>query len=462
MPSTKQSLLRETLQRLLRRGATARATHLLSKTRPEDIAEILPRVIRRERRQAFDLLGDPAIQAEVLSEVDVVLIPELLDPMAIPKLVEILHEVPADDVADILSELEDERSAAILEAMQDAESDEVEDLMGYDPESAGGIMSPDFFSLDGDTTIRAAISALQEQHEDVEMAFYVYVVNEHSQLVGVVSLRQLVMTRPDRRLNEVMEPDVISVDVLADQEEVARIVARYNYLAIPVTDDTNKLLGIVTVDDIIDVLYEEATEDILKLAGAGHELSPHAPVKDHVRQRYPWLVASCVGGFLAALIMDPFLESLSKPFLVFFVPIVMGMAGNVGIQSSTVVVRGIATGQIVAAQAAAVIRREVVIGFLLGCGYGVIVGLGAATYSAINGAGASMDHILFYGLSVGLALGAAILIAASLGTAIPIGLNRVGVDPAVATGPFVTTALDVLGILAYFGIAILLAGVFAI
>lgn len=436
-----------------------RVTGLLKKTRPEDIAYILPLLIPRERRQCFDLLAEPDLQAEVLAEVDDALYPEILDPMPVGKVVEILHQVPADDVADILGCLEDERAAAILEAMRDQASVEVEDLMGYDPDSAGGIMSPDFFALHRDTTVGDAISALQQRDEAVEMAFYVYVINENGQLVGVVSLRQLVMSQPDNVLSEIMEPDVITVPVHEDQEEVAQITARYNFLAVPVVDEANKLLGIVTVDDIIDVLYEEATEDILKLAGAGSELAPSAPLSEHVRMRYPWLVASCIGGFLAAIIMDPFVDTLGQ-FLVFFVPIVMGMAGNVGIQSSTIVVRGLATGQIDVSQTGTIIRREILMGFILGGGYGVVVGLAAALYSYISGDGVTASHILFYGLSVGFALSVAILIAASLGTAIPIGLNRIGVDPAVATGPFVTTALDVLGILAYFGIAVVLAGVF--
>lgn len=461
MAGSKESILRDSTQRLLRRGANARVGHLLSKTRSEDIAHVMPQLSSRERRAVFDLLENAEVQAEVLSEVDSMLFREILDPMPIPRVVELLHEVSNDDVADILAELEEDRAAAILEAMQDTESDPVEDLMGYAADTAGGIMSPDFFSLNRETTVREAIQALQEQDDDVEMAFYVYVVNEHAQLVGVVSLRQLVMSKPDRRLSEILEPDVITVDVLSDQEEVAHIVARYNFLAIPVVDEANKILGIVTVDDIIDVLYEEATEDILKLAGAGAELSPSAPVREHLRMRYPWLIASCIGGFLAAIIMDPFLETLG-PFLVFFVPVVMGMAGNVGIQSSTVVVRSIATGTVALTQAGAIIRREVLIGLLLGLGYGCVVGFAAAGYSAVNGAGETLTHMLFYGTSVGLALAFAILVAASMGTMIPIGLHKLGVDPAVATGPFVTTTLDVVGILAFFGISVVLAGAFGL
>jgi magnesium transporter len=452
MLGSKQSLLLESTQRLLRRGALARVAHLLQKTRPEDIAHLLPLLLGRERRQAFDLLNGSSFQAEVLSELDAGLVPEMLAPMPLVDVVAILHEVPADDIADILALLEESHAQQILERMRDQASDEIEDLMGYDPDSAGGIMSPDFFALSAETTIQDAIVALHEQDEDVEMAFYVYVTSEHGQLVGVVSLRQLVMARPNMMLREVMEHDVITVPVHADQEEVARVVARYNFLAIPVIDDTNNILGIVTVDDIIDVLYEEATEDFLKLAGAGSELSPHAPLREHIRMRYPWLIASCIGGLLAAFIMDPFLEILSQPFLIFFVPVVMGMAGNVGIQSSTIVVRGLATGHIDITQQASIVRREVFLGLTLGFGYGIIVGLGAAGYGHWTGKGAE-ETLLFFGLSVGLALACAMLIASTLGTLIPITLHRMGFDPAVATGPFVTTALDVLGILAYFGIA---------
>ncbi|MFT5433010.1 MAG: magnesium transporter, partial [Myxococcota bacterium] len=405
----------------------------------------------------FDLIGDRATEAHVLVELDASIVCGLIEPMDLDRVVSICDEIGADDLADILGYLDNDKSSAILEGMADQESLEIEDLLGYDPESAGGIMSPEFFALQRDTTIGQAITALQEQSEDLEMAFYIYVINEHGKLVGVLSLRQLVTTRPDRLVSEVMASDVVTVPVHADQEEVANVVALYNFLAVPVVDETNRLIGIVTVDDIIDVLYDEATEDILMLAGVGAGADAQAGALQHLRMRYPWLIASCVGGFGAAIIMDPFLETLGL-FLGLFVPIVMGMAGNVGIQSSTVVVRALATGQMTSADSSQVIRREVLIGVLMGCGYGTVVGLAAAGYSWLNGAGVDFLHIAVYGSSVGLALGAAMIIAATLGTMIPIGLNKLGVDPAVATGPFVTTALDILGILSYFGIAILLSG----
>jgi len=455
MLGPKQTLLLESCQRLLRRNASGRVSHLLGKARAEDIAFIFPRLTNKECHQMFSLLESHEQKAEVLSELEQPMVATLLESLPLQEQVRILHEVSNDDVADILGALEDEHSQAILDRMQEEESLEVEGLMGYDPDSAGGIMSPDFFALGKDTTIREAITALQEQSDDLEMAFYVYVVNEHGQLVGVVSLRQLVTSRPDMMLSEICEHDVINVPVNSDQEEVARVVARYNFLAVPVVDNTNKLLGIVTVDDVIDVLYEEATEDILKLAGAGTELPTSSGLLPNLRQRYPWLLASCLGGFIAAFVMAPFSGQLEEtPFLALFIPIIMGMGGNVGIQSSTIIVRGLATGHIQLGHLRTVIRREIGIGILLGLLYGVLVGGGAAFYAWFSGDAMNMNFMLYFGLVIGLSLTAAMLIASTVGTLVPLGLERIQVDPAVATGPFVTTAVDVLGILAYFSIAV--------
>ena len=459
MLGSRQSLLVESTQRLLRRGAPGNVRRLLSKTRSEDIAHMFPQLMGRERVQIFELIEELERRAEVLAEVEEDFVPEILDALELDDVVNVLSEMGSDDAADILALLDDERSAQILERMQGEDALEVEGLMGYDPESAGGIMSAEFFSLGRDTCVKDAIAALQREDAEIEMAFYVYVVNEHGHLVGVVSLRQLVMSRPDRPLSDIMEPDVITVPVHADQEEVARIVARYNFVAVPVVDNSGKIMGIVTVDDIIDVLYDEAAEDLLKLAGAGQELGPQAGVTDHLKMRYPWLIATCFGGMMAAVILDPFMETLGT-FLGLFVPVVIGMAGNVGIQSSTVVVRGLATGHVDPNQATDVIKREIFVGFLLGLGYGVVVGLAAALYGHLSGEGSDLAAIAYFGLSVGLALAMAMLLASTLGTAIPVVLSRLGVDPAVATGPFVTTALDVLGLLAYFGIALGLAQLF--
>ncbi|MBT9559241.1 MAG: magnesium transporter [Myxococcales bacterium] len=461
MLGTKQALLTESVQRLLRRGAAPKVQHLLEKTRTEDIAHIMSSLTVRERRQVFDLLKTTEAQAHVLAETERSYAGELLEPLALARVVEILKELESDDVADILRALPDDRSEPILQAMHAQESGSVEEILGYAPETAGSIMSADYFALNRDMTVQAAIATLQEIGEDVGLAFYVYIINEHGHLVGVISLRQLVTSRPEKRLSEVMEPDVVAVKTEADQEEVAGIVARYNWLAVPVVDENNKLRGIITVDDIIDVIKDEATEDILKLAGAGEELAPEAPASEHLRMRYPWLITSCISGFAASAILEPLIGSLG-PFLGSFAPIVMGMAGNVGIQSSTVVVRGLATGQVDAGRSTAVIRREILVGLVLGAGYGSLVGVAVALWSWFGSHAANFGVIAFFGTSVGLALAGAMLIAATAGSVIPIVVSRFGVDPAVATGPFVTSSIDVIGLLSFFGIATALATLFGI
>jgi magnesium transporter len=191
--------------------------------------------------------------------------------MKIEELVEVLEIMPADDVADIIGRLPEEKSKTILDKMKTAESEEVEDLLRYDDDTAGGIMVPDFIALKEDVTAKQAIESLQTEHSDVEMAFYLYVVDEYGKLVGVSSLRQLVVVAPETPLKEFMTTDVFSVQTDMDQEEVAKLVARYDILAVPVVDGSNRLVGIVTVDDVIDILRKEATEDILKMAGAGEE-----------------------------------------------------------------------------------------------------------------------------------------------------------------------------------------------
>ena len=463
MQGSRSSLLLESAQRLLRRGAPARVRHLLGRTRSEDIALLFPRLLARERRQIYDLLGDDDARAAVLTEMDPALIPELLDPMPVARVVEVLRHVSPDDLADIMAEFTEERTRAILDAMKESESLEVEGLMAYPPETAGGIMSPEFFALLRATTVREAVTALQDRGESLEMAFYVYVINEQGQLFGVVSLRQLVTTRPDVRLDAIAETEVVSVPLDADQEEVAQLVARYNFLAVPVVDDTNRLLGIVTVDDIIDVLAEEATEDMFKLAGAGRELPATASTLAHLRVRYPWLLASCVSGFVAAVVMNPFLDALaSLPFLALFIPIVTGISGNVGIQSSTVIVRGLAVGQIDVGHFRGIVRRELGVGVLMGLGYGILIGGAAATYSWLTGTSVGFAMIAYFALTLCLAILATMLLAATVGTLVPMALHRLNQDPAVATGPFVTGTIDILGIVTYFSLAITLGRLFGL
>jgi magnesium transporter len=328
-------------------------------------------------------------------------------------------------------------------------SEEVEDLLRYDDDTAGGIMVPDFFALKENTTAKEAIESLQKEHQDVEMPFYLYVVDEYDNLVGVSSLRQLVLVPPETPLKTFMTTDVFSVKTDVDQEEVAKIVARYDILAVPVVDENNRLVGIVTVDDVIDIFRREATEDMLKMAGAGGEFIETQSVFRSTRIRLPWLFASCIGGIIAFLIIVRFEASLVKfTYLAAFIPVIMGMGGNIGTQSSTIVVRGLATGRLHIRDIWSVVLKELSIGLILGVIYGVLIG----TVAQVR------YNMAFLALAVGLALISSMAIAALIGSLVPMAFARINIDPAVATGPFVTTAIDILSVYFYFKIATSLLG----
>jgi magnesium transporter len=310
-------------------------------------------------------------------------------------------------------------------------------------------MVPDFIALTEDTTAKEAIEALQKEYSDVEMPFYLYVVNDYGRLVGISSLRQLVLVPPETPLKAFMTTDVFSVQTDMDQEEVAKIVARYDILAVPVVDDTNRLVGIVTVDDVIDIFRREATEDILKMAGVGEEFVETKSVLKSTRIRLPWLFASCVGGILAFFIIGKFEGSLAKvAALAAFIPVIMGMGGNIGTQSSTIVVRGIATGRIAIRDFWSVLLKELTIGVILGVIYGLLIGSVAQVRYSTSA----------LAISVGLAVVSSMSIAALVGSLVPMAFARIHIDPAVATGPFVTTAIDIVSVTFYFMIATALLG----
>ncbi len=311
-------------------------------------------------------------------------------------------------------------------------------------------MVPDFIALREDTTASEAIASLQKEHQDVEMPFYLYVVDEYGKLVGVSSLRQLVVVPAHTPLKEFMTTDVFSVQTNMDQEEVAKIVARYDILAVPVVDDTHRLVGIVTVDDVIDIFRREATEDILRMAGAGEEFVETKSVLKSTRIRLPWLLASCAGGIIALFIINYFEGSLNKfVYLAAFIPVIMGMGGNIGTQSSTIVVRGLATGRLSVRDVWSVVFKELAVGCILGLVYGLLIGsVAQLRYTKA-----------MLALTVGLAVISSMTVAALIGSFVPMAFARINIDPAVATGPFVTTAMDIISIFFYFMIATALLGI---
>jgi magnesium transporter len=450
MPIDSNKILSDSVRRLLRRGATSHLAKIVNKTHGADLSVLFRSLSLAQQQKLFDMITDIEQKGIIFSELEEDTFQDLIEEMPVEAIVEILESMPADDVADIIGRLPEGRSQEILDKMKKAESEEVEDLLRYDDDTAGGIMVPDFIALKEDVTAREAIESLQTEHSDVEMAFYLYVVDEYGKLVGVSSLRQLVVVAPDTSLKEFMSTDVFSVRTDMDQEEVARIVARYDILAVPVVDDANRLVGVVTVDDVIDILRKEATEDILKMAGVGEEFVETKSIFKSTRIRLPWLFASCVGGLFAFFIIGKFESSILKyAYLAAFIPVIMGMGGNIGTQSSTIVVRGLATGRLNVRDIWSVVLKELSIGVILGFVYGALIGsVAQLRYSMVALA-----------ISVALAVVSSMSVAALVGSLVPMAFARINIDPAVATGPFVTTAIDIISVFFYFKIATTLLGI---
>jgi magnesium transporter len=442
----KQQLLLETTRRLIRRGAFPNLTKVLAKSHPADIAALFRYLDLKEQRILFNLIEEAEKSAYVLSELDHATGAQLLEQLDKETITEVLQEMPYDDAVDIIRNMPEEVADELLSIMQDEDSDEIEQLLQYGEDTAGGIMATEFFALGEDVTVREAIEALQ-QAEDLEMVFYVYVINDQQQLVGVLSLRQLLTVPPEPSLSQIMATEVISVGTDMDQEDVAQQVARYNLLAVPVVDDNNRLVGIVTVDDVIDVLREQATEDIYKMAGTSEEelLYGHRSLKI-ARLRLPWLITSLFGGVVTGYLMWLFKATLEQIIaLITFVPVITGMGGNVGGQSSTIVVRGFATGRIDFSTLRQVFFKELRVGMVMGAVCGVVVGLVAMLWHGNA----------YLGVVVGLAMITAMTAAAGMGVLAPSFFKRIGIDPAIASSPFVQTANDISGILIYFGTATL-------
>ena len=439
-------ILKDTFGRLLRRNAETNLIKLIKKTHPADLAVLFRYFTDDEQSQVFNLMANSNHTIEFLIELDDTLIANLLNIEKPERIVDLLENAPTNDQSYILGLLEDSQSQSVIDLLKREEQEEIEEMMGYPEDSAGAMMTTDIFTLFENTKCSQALIELQDQ-EDAEMLFYLYVTNEYDSLVGVASLRALATTPPDTLLKDIMVKRVHTVRPETDQEDVAQIVAQYNYLAVPVIDSDNHLLGIVTVDDVVDVIREEATEDFLQMAGAGKDREILLKSSwENAKARLPWLFASWIGGIIAASIIGKFeymLESIIA--LAAFIPVIIGMGGNIGTQSSTIIVRGMATGRIELGNEVKIVLKELRVGLILGGLYGLMLGLFAKLRFLES------DPLL--GVVVGLSICCSMLLAAAVGTFTPLALRKLDIDPAIATGPFVTTSIDILGVLLYFFIA---------
>lgn len=438
----------ELLRKFVRKGSRASITKLLAKVRSEDVAVAFRGLTPAERFDVFRILTDsyPERSGEVLAELDGSIRLGLLERLEPREIASILERMPVDDQVFVIESLPEDLQPAVLELVGVEHLSDVQGQLTFEEDTAGRIMTREYFALSETTTVRDAVAAIQE-HRELELIVYLYVLDTADRLVGVMSLRQLLLARPGKTLGDVMTRDVITVHTDTDQEEVAQLATRYDLLAIPVVDSEGVLVGIVTYDDIVDVVREEATEDFYKMAGTSDEEILYQERSFKVASiRFPWLLVNLAGGVLTGLLLEHFQVRLEEAlFLLTFVPVIMGMGGNIGTQTSTIAVRGLATGRIRRGESSTrqFLWRQLKVGVLLGIACALVVA----------GAAAILQQNVMYSAVVGAAMVIALVLASLNGAMIPILFERLGVDPAIASGPLVTTSNDITGILIYFGLA---------
>tara|TARA_B100000131_G_scaffold59687_1_gene55211 strand:+ start:2464 stop:3828 length:1365 start_codon:yes stop_codon:yes gene_type:complete len=441
------TILRDTFRRLLRRHAETNILKLIDKTHPADLALLFRYFNESEQDEIFSKLLPSEKTAEFLNDLDESIGIRLLESESPERIASILENASSNEQAYLIGLVDKKYASSVIDLLQADKQEELEEMMAYPEDSAGILMYTDVFTLHEETKAREAINALQDQ-EDAEMVFYLYTLDDEGRLTGVISLRDLVTTPGETMLKDIMSKQIHVVRPETDQEEVARIVSQYNFLAVPVVDSEDRLLGIVTVDDVVDIIREEATEDFLQMVGAGKDREILLKSSwENARMRLPWLFASWVGGILAAFIIGVFDNVLQSTIaLAAFIPVIMGMGGNIGTQSSTIIVRGLATGRVSIENSIKILFKEIRVGLMLGILYGLLLGVFAIFKF--------LDVSPMLGIVVGTSICISMIIAATIGSLVPLVLNRFEIDPAVATGPFVTTSIDILGVACYFLIAI--------
>ncbi|MFO7301140.1 MAG: magnesium transporter [Acidobacteriota bacterium] len=436
----------ESVRRLLRVGATPNLVNLLQKLHPADLAQVFAELPERERHAAFNTLVERngRLAMEAVSELGPEKGAELLALRSAEEIARLLQEIESDDAAALIESLSDDLRVAVLALIHPKPGGGVSELLEYEERTAGRLMNPNVFALPEDVTAGEAITALQSAR-DVEMVFYLYVVDERRHLVGVVSLRRLLLVPPDTPLKRIMTTEVYSASVDLDQEEVARRVASYNLLAIPVVDQENKLVGVITVDDVIDVIKDEATEEIYRLAGVSIDDGVDTPPAESLRRRLPWLVLNLVTAFVSATVVARFTDVIEQVvILAALMPVVAGLGGNAATQTLAVVVRGISMGELTGTNARQALLKE----SFVGLGNGLVIGLvGATAVWAFTGFQWALGFILMAAMIINMS------VAAIAGTLIPIGLRAMKVDPALASSVFITALTDVIGFLSFLGLA---------
>ena len=441
-PPTARSY-QQLLTKLLRHGAYPQLRKIVEKTLPADISPVLPLLIDEDRKRILSLLIEAGKAARALFELDENDLQEILDTLDDATLASVCSSSAPDDAADLLDFLDEERRARILEILGAAQGAKLESLLEGEEETAGSLMNTEFFALDEELTVAHSIEAIR-QYPRKESFFYVYCVDADQHLVGVLSLRSLILADESAKLKDIMVQSVVRTQVDSSPEEVAQLVSKYDLLSIPVVDHQNRLVGVVTVDDILDVIQEQAEEDLLHLAGVNIDERVTMRARDAWRTRFPWLAVNLVTAFIASSVVRMFEGTIQRwTALAAFMPIVAGMGGNAGTQTLTVFVRALALGEIDWKTGFRPIMKEM----LVGLGNGAAIGALTGTIVGFWTQDWTLGAILFTAMCLNL------VIAGLAGGLVPLLLEKLGFDPAVSSSIFVTLFTDTGGFFLFLGLA---------
>mgnify|MGYP000474673588 FL=1 len=439
----------EQVEQLIEANNDKELQKLLNEFHYADIAEILDELNLEEAVYVIKLL-DSETTSDILMEIDEDNREKVLKKLSAKEIAEEVEELDTDDAADIISELSEERQEAVISQIEDEEHKaEITELLAYDEDTAGGLMAKELVKVYETWTVAGCMRRIRGQAKEVTRVHSIYVVNKEEKLIGRLSLKDLIVAKSEQKISDLVKVNVDSVNVHDDAEDVAKIMAKYDLEAIPVVDDNQTLLGRITIDDIVDVLKEEAEKDYQLAAGLTSDVDSDDSIIELTKARLPWLFLGLVGGIGAFLIMEGFQDTFNKyAVLFFFTPLIAAMAGNVGVQSSAIIVQGLANDDVKGSVNSRLIKE-----MLLAALNGVILAAFLflfvwATMGEINTA-----------MAVSISLVVVIIVAGLIGTFVPLFLDKRGIDPAIATGPFITTSNDIFGILIYFWIAKMILGI---
>lgn len=359
---------------------------------------------------------------------------------------EILEEMSTDEIVDFVATLNEEQEEEVLSRLNTEDLEDVKELMQYDPDTAGGIMTTEFISIRQNKTVLKTLEYLQENGHDAEMAFYMYVVDKEDHLIGVVSVRDIITSKFDVKIQDITNPNVVSLNINDDQEVIATIFDKYDYIMLPVVDDNNVIKGIVTVDDVIDIIQEETTEDMYLLAGVDGDEKVDSKIIESIKSRLPWLCINLITAILAAIVVSKFSATIEAVVALAAInPIIAGMGGNAGNQSMTIVVRAIALNELTGENARKVFFKELIVGMISGLSIGLLIGIGCQI----------VYGNFFLGVVTALSMLLNLIIATMVGYLVPVILVKLNVDPALASSIFVTTCTDCFGFFIFLSLATL-------